>query len=134
MAASYTIILKKEKLSTKGECPLYLRITENRKSSYKALGIQVPPDLWDQAKQKVKSKYPNSVRVNNFLANELASVQGRALDMMAANVEISAQRIKKATVKQLGRSFVEFFEAYIEQLNRSQQIGTYRRVSNHAEL
>ena len=128
MAASYSIILKKEKINEKGESPLYLRITENRKSSYKALGVQVTPELWDQGRQKVKSKYPNSARVNNFLANELAVAQGKALDMIAAKVQVSAQRIKKAIVKQHTGSFSEYFEAYLEKLKREQRIGTYDKV------
>ncbi|GAB3702457.1 Tsr0667 family tyrosine-type DNA invertase [Spirosoma flavus] len=129
MATSYNIVLKNEKINDKGECPLYLRITENRKSSYKALGVLVSPELWDGPKQRVKSKYPNSARVNNFLAHELAVVQGNALDMVAANVEISAKRIKKSLAKQSSRSFIAYFEAYIEQLVLSQNIGSYKRSS-----
>lgn len=125
MAASYSIILKKEKVNEKGESPLYLRITENRKSSYKALGILVTHELWDHGRQKVKSKYPNSARVNNFLANELAVAQGKTLDMIAAKVEVSAQRIKRAIVTQHSGSFSEYFESYLEKLQREQRIGTH---------
>ena len=128
MATSYKIILKKEKVNEKGECPLYLRITENRKSSYKAIGVQVKPDFWDQGQQRVKPKYPNSARVNNFLANELAIAQGKALDMIAAKVETSAQRIKKAVVKQHSGSFSDYIEAYLEKLKLEQRVGTYDKV------
>lgn len=130
MAASYNIVLKREKVNDKGESPLYLRITESRKSSYKALGILVTPELWDQGRQKVKSKFPNSSRVNNFLANELATAQGKALDMIASKLEISAQRIKKAIVKEASKSFVEYFETHIEQLKREQRVATYVKAKS----
>ncbi|MCC5612608.1 site-specific integrase [Nostoc sp. CHAB 5834] len=128
MAASYNIPLRKDKLNSKGEHPLYLRITENRRSSYKALGIYVLPELWDSKRQQVKRGYANSARVNTFLAKELANVQGKAIDMMTANKEVSARRIMNAVTRKTSESFIHYFENYLDWLQRENKAGTYDKA------
>lgn len=128
MAISYKIIARKDKANGKGESPLYLRITENRKSSYKALGIFVDPDLWDEEGQKVKRKYPNSARVNNLLTHELAKVQGKAIEMMTADEDLSARKIKNAVDRKSTGSFTNYFRNYLEQLKREGKTGTHDKA------
>jgi len=41
--ASTKFILREDKKNAKGECPIFLRITSLRKSSYKSTGIYVKP-------------------------------------------------------------------------------------------
>ncbi|GAB3984193.1 site-specific integrase [Spirosoma terrae] len=128
MATSYKIILRKEKINGKGEHPLYLRITDNRKSSYKALGIYVAPLLWDDERQIVKRGYPNSARVNNLLTIELGKVQGKALEMATSNKEVSARRIKEAVNRKSSDSFIEYFVGYLDWLKRENKAGTYDKA------
>ena len=128
MAVSYSIILRKDKTNGKGEHPLYLRISENRRSSYKALGIHVAPLLWDSERQQVKRGYPNSARVNNHLTTELANVQGKAIEMMTANKEVSARRIKEAVTRKASDSFIEHFESYLDWLKRENKAGTHDKA------
>ncbi|GAB3341499.1 site-specific integrase [Larkinella ripae] len=128
MATSYKIIARKDKANGKGENPLYIRITENRKSSYKALGIYVSQQLWDEERQIVKPKFPNSARVNNFLTVELGKVQGKAIEMMSADEDISARKIMTALDKKTSLSFKKYFSDYLEQLDREGKTGTYDKA------
>jgi site-specific recombinase XerD len=58
------IILRKDKVSKSGEHPLNIRIYKNRRYSFKSLKINCRPELFDEIKEEVKSKFPNSAHVN----------------------------------------------------------------------
>lgn len=79
MAHSIKIVLKDEKLRPDGKAPLYFRITQNRKSRYKASGVWVEPKHWDAGSQRVKNGHPNSVRTNYSLTQVLAKLNDAML-------------------------------------------------------
>ncbi|PLX13619.1 MAG: integrase, partial [Marinilabiliales bacterium] len=66
MMASVKIVLRKKK-NSKGEYPIAIRITKDRKTSYIYTGKYVLEEQWDISEQKVKKNHPNNKRLNNFL-------------------------------------------------------------------
>ncbi|RYE30287.1 MAG: site-specific integrase, partial [Sphingobacteriales bacterium] len=127
MATSYKIIARKDRTNGKGEMPLYIRITENRKSSYKALGIYVPLDMWDEERQMVNRRYPNSARVNNFLNTEIGKVQGKALEMATSDQIITAKRIKEAVIRKVSSSFSDYYQKHLKNLVSEGKPATYAK-------
>jgi len=61
------IVLRKDKEDKRGQCPLYLRTTKNRKTKYTFLQLKVEACHWNKVKGLVRTSYPNSVRFNNRL-------------------------------------------------------------------
>lgn len=65
--SSITAILRK-KPNAKGEYPIYIRITKERKSTFVALGYYIKMEDWDEKHKKVRKSHPNAVRLNSHQA------------------------------------------------------------------
>ena len=74
------IVIKKDKINQKGEAPICLRITRDRKSKYVSLGYSVNPQLWDVNIGRVKRAHPNSVRLNSMLNNKITDATDFVLE------------------------------------------------------
>jgi site-specific recombinase XerD len=127
--ASITILLKKNKQKPNRTYPIYIRITQNRKSKFIYLNIDVPEDLWDERNHKVKSKFPNATRVNLKIASELAKAQASVLELESNNKNVSSQLIKDSLVGKKSSSFIEYLDTYLDKLDKSGKAGTHDKVS-----
>ena len=67
-----------------GKYPISICITINRKQEYILTGRKLDSlDQWDEKNQRVKKSHPNATQLNNFLLNELAKANDKALEMEA---------------------------------------------------
>ena len=123
--ASVKVVLIKEKINKKGEAPLSLRIIKDRKSKYLGLGIRLDPQQWDEEKQRLRKSHPNSVRLNNFIAQKVAEAEGIAFELETGNKSISSLSIKENVNGKTLPGFLEFFEESIKTLKDANKIGTY---------
>ena len=73
MSASAKIVLRK-KPNTKGMFPLAIRITKNRRSTYKHIGHYIDMDDWDEKNLRVKKSHPNAKSLNSLLSSKLTEV------------------------------------------------------------
>lgn len=64
--ASAKIILRKDKINSRDEHPLYIRIIRSRKAIYSSLDIFLKEDQWDEKKQSIK-KHPEAARLNAYI-------------------------------------------------------------------
>lgn len=73
--AKFKVIIRREKLSRSiNEVPVCLRITKDRKVTYKTL-LHVSPDYWDEKEQCVKKQYPNAVALNAVISQRKAEME-----------------------------------------------------------
>jgi len=63
------LVLRSDRKNRKGEYPLNLRITVNRKPLFKSLNIHLYKNEWDERNQLVKKFHQNSKMLNIKLAN-----------------------------------------------------------------
>src|SRR5680860_216350 len=89
--ATIEVYMRKRK-NKAGLCPLNIRITKNRKSSYIQTGQRIDPKYWDPVKRKIKKNHPNSTRLNNLLSFKLAEINKSLLD-----IETKAKPIFRTT-------------------------------------
>ena len=115
MALSVKVILKKDKINSKGEAPLYLRIIKNRQPKYISLGLSIPEKQWDEENKRVKKGMQNSQRVNNFISNKLAEAENQALELEVKSKNISSVRIKENIMGEKNPSFFEYTISYLNQ-------------------
>lgn len=127
--ATVSILLKKNKEKANGDLPVYLRITKNRKTQFISLKLYVHPTLWDDKKQRVKKKYPNSARINNYLAQQLAEAQSKAFELESKNKSSSGKTIKESIVGASSKSFLDYLESYKEKLKKNGKAGTFDKVN-----
>ena len=79
--ASVKVILRKQKQNKQGECPLYLRISKDRQSRFVSMGYYIKESDWNEKDKLVRKSHPNSVRLNNYLRNELAKASDKVLEL-----------------------------------------------------
>src|SRR5689334_11015134 len=114
--ASVTLLLRESKVNEKGEKPLYIRIIKGRKTKFISLGIRVHPDLWNSDKLRVKGKYPNSGKINAFIAKKMSDAEGIALDMETRSKAVTSVKIKEAIMGKQAGSLIKYIEGYLADL------------------
>lgn len=127
--ASVSIQLRESKVNEKGEMPLYIRIIKGRKAKFISLGIKIHPDLWNPDKLRVKNKYPNSGKVNAFIAKKLADAEGTALDLETKSKSVTSVKIKEAIMGKQAGSLIKYMEGYLADLKANGKTGTYDKVN-----
>ncbi len=131
--ATVKVMLKENKVNERGEMPVYIRITKDRKARFMSLGINVHPDLWDATNLRVKKQYPNSVRVNAFIAKKVAEATGVELDLRGSKQYVSSQLIKETIKGKPTASLLHYAEEYIAEQKSKKAIATYKKVKTIVE-
>lgn len=123
--ASVKIVLRKKK-NSKGEYPIVVRVTKDRKTSYIYTGKYIDEDKWDYAEQRVKKSHPNSKRLNNLLLKKLSDINDEFLKLETENKIQSAKGFNKL-IKQ-NNSSGSFFKLAEEHLNFLEKTGKITRL------
>lgn len=119
-AVTTKIILREDKKDLQGQCPLYLRVTYNRKTKYSYLTLKVESKYWNKEKGRVKSSYPNSVRFNNKLAKVVYDAECKILEAHSSKMNPF-----KATMRKDDDDFFAFAEDHLQMRLSEEKIGTY---------
>jgi integrase len=80
-------------------------------------------EQWDMKMQRVKKSHPNSVRLNNFLVNELAKANDKALELETKG-HVSA-KVVKTSLKPIDEKPVYFKEVATQYLKDQEALGNY---------
>ena len=113
--ASIKFVLRKNQEDKTGRFPLYIRLIKDRKTKFIATGLKLKESEWDQDNQKVKRNYPNSARMNAFLAQKIADAQAMVADTERKRSNVSANKLKEA-IK--GKSSENFFDYAYDRCER----------------
>jgi site-specific recombinase XerD len=107
-----------------GKFPISVRITINRKPSYIMTGQKLDSlDQWDKKTQRVKRTHPNAVRLNNYLLNEIAKANDKALEMETKG-HASAKEVKIG-LKPVEEQEVYFKDVAQRYLDDQEALGNY---------
>ncbi|QMU28127.1 site-specific integrase [Adhaeribacter radiodurans] len=118
------VILYKSKLLSNGEHPLMLRVTKNRKVSYKSLGISCSAKYWNFEKNEPKKNHPKRALLESIINKKLSEYNDKALELKSVEREFTPasliegieRRVRKVTV-------FSFYQETIDRLFTSKQIG-----------
>lgn len=108
-----------------GTCPIRLRITKDRRSSYKAIGYSVKEADWDKRQGKVKKSHPNSVRLNNLITQRILEAQSASIELETKEPTVSVKRITIKLKHKGGADFFAFAETHMVKFNNDDRYGTY---------
>lgn len=130
--ATIDVYLRKRK-NQAGLCPIFIRITKNRKSSYIQTGQRIDPKYWDPIKKKVKKTHPNSTRLNNLFNQKKAEVNKSLLEIEAeSRPTFHVIEIKKTiSNRSKNHSFYDFAEAYFLELEKNKK---FSRINSERPL
>ncbi len=117
----------RKKPNGKGEFPLAIRITKDRKSSFIYTGQYIDRHFWDEENTRIKKSHPNSARLNNLLSQKLAEANNKLLELDTEKTYSSATAVKRHVKGEMGnKSFFALASSYLTQL---EQQGKHNRVS-----
>ncbi|MFK7810671.1 MAG: tyrosine-type recombinase/integrase [Saprospiraceae bacterium] len=123
--ASVKIVLKPNKATTTGDIPIYIRITHQRKAKFISLGIKVNPEKnWNVEAQRVKRNYPNSGRVNKYIATKLAEAEAVALELATKPSNYTSEAIKEQIMGKPPECFLTYGDKQVARLEKSEQVRT----------
>ncbi len=122
---SVTIVYRKDKINAKNEAPIHFRIIKNRKASYIASGIMIPINQWDEKKNKVKSTYRNSARLNSYLLNKFTEVQDTVLQYETLSKSLTSKNLKDKVFGKKPYDFFAFADAVVAQYRKEGRIASF---------
>lgn len=125
--ATVKLVLRTYKQNKEGKFALAIRITVDRKSTYKFIEW-IHKKEWDESNKRVKSSHPNSKRLNNLILQKLAEANDSMIQAEATNQSYTASHIKTTIDNKKNRgTFFDLADTYIEEL-RSQ--GKFTQVAS----
>lgn len=107
-----------------GRCPLYLRLTKNRKSKFLSTGVKLLQNQWDEEAQKVKKNYPSSTRMNALLAVKMADASILALEEEKKSHSVTAQHLKNSIKGEQGIDFFEYQKKTFDRLKKTLSVSS----------
>ncbi len=125
--ATIKLLLRESKVNKDGESPLYIRITKDRQSKFVSLGITLLPEQWDEKNRQVK-KHPNSVRLNNLIAQKVAEAHGVSLEIESKNKFVSSKVIKNKIMGKNSVTFSDYAYEYLNRVYKEKKMGTHDKV------
>ena len=102
-----------------------MRVIEGEKITVLSLGIDILEEEWDERKQKAKSKHSNSSRINNLISQKLSEAESIKIELNGKPG--LGDLLKKSKVKIVEKSFTNYFDEYLGELERAQIAGTFRK-------
>lgn len=120
------IVLRKDKVTKSGEHPLNLRIYKNRRYSFKSLHLNCRPELFDEIKEEVKNKYPNSAHVNYEIKRIKAEWELKLLKYSKdhSTLESFMESLEPKRIPTL----TEFANQYLANIERGTNYGTQKDI------
>ena len=124
--ASIKIFLRKV-IKKDGTSPLAIRITKERKTSYIYLEYSIKAKDWDEKAQRVKSSYPNSARLNNYLIKKLSEATNSSLELETSKDHVTAKAVSQKIKPKTGDTVFNQADLYVNQLKED---GKFKQWAN----
>jgi len=122
MSTSTKIVLRK-KPNAQGLYPPAIRITKNRRSSYKQIGYYIELEDWDEKSLEVKKSHPESESLNNLIASKLSEVRKGLIALQLESKDASARQIKREIYKPSSNlTFFDYAKDHLETLEADKKI------------
>lgn len=128
--ATVKALLRTGKLNNKGEAPVYLRVTQDRKTTFKSLQISIPPEFWDDPQGQIKknNKIKGYVRLNNYISNEVVKLRNKLLDEETKSSTITTSKIKEIVADKPIIDFFEYGDQYLSRIANSSQVRVHTQT------
>ena len=97
-----------------GDKFIYIRLTENRKSSYFSIGKSIPPKFWNKDYKRVSTKYPTYQEINELIDSKIREIEQTDMEIL----------------KGKNNSYLGFFLRYNNDREKADKIGSYKKFNN----
>jgi integrase/recombinase XerD len=128
--SSISIVFRKDKLNKNNQAPVHFRIIKDRKIRYITTGQMIPFDNWDFKNNMVKSKHPNSARVNALIAKKFSEINDEMLKMEGSIKSLSVAKIKAEVYGKKAHSFFDIADRLLITYWDKENIGTHDKCKS----
>lgn len=118
MPATFKFYIRDDRKDDRGTCPIYLRITHNRKRKYINTGIRLKPDQWHPGNEQVRKNYGTKAEVHK-VNKRLSQIRSDAEDaywQLDEEKKASADAIKKRLKYASKDNFFDLAADYLEEI------------------
>ncbi|MEX1013889.1 MAG: site-specific integrase [Candidatus Paceibacterota bacterium] len=127
MATTYHFYMRKDKARANGECPIYLRITKNRKPRYVSTGVYILPKHWNKEKETIRKTHRNAKALNSILTREQNKAE-QVQDELSVHGKDSAKAIQKRLKQQESGDFFELADQYERELEDQKKLSAIKTL------
>lgn len=120
-------ILREDKKDKHGKAPVFLRITRERKTSYRTMGLKVYVSEWDKVRGRVNRSHANSVRFNQLLEERRSEAEALLLQAYKEDQNLSSLGLKEQLLQNTDVSFHQLCREKIAYFTQREQFGTASR-------
>lgn len=119
-----SVILYKSKTLSNGEHPILVRITQNRKRKYFAIGKSCSENLWDFKNSVPKKSHPNYKLLKAIISKKIAEYDKAAIDLEYEEKDFTPDTLIQTVEKpQRKLTVFDFFKETIDNLIASNKVG-----------
>jgi hypothetical protein len=109
---------------------IYLKITVNRKTSYKSTGYFAGKKDWDEKHERVRPGYPNAILINAKLMASKNEWEKKIISNQLKGLNISAGQIKQTFNKDMANIF-DYVDHLIAKQQNKKSPGTLENYRKH---
>ena len=117
MAVTTNFVQLKRKKLKNGEIPIYIRFTQNRKSTYKSTGIAVKEKYWNARNQIISKSHPQATKLNGELERLESELLDEKLELRQEG-KLNSKALKQAIVEENPNSLIKKMDEFEEKLQR----------------
>ena len=103
--ATVRAVLRKKK-NRAGLCPIAIRITKDRKSTFVSTGQYIHEKYWDERNRTVRKSHPNAKAINNYILNKVADANRK---MLEAEMKPEYQTVSEIRNNVIVKKELDFF-------------------------
>lgn len=128
--AKFKVVIRLNKISkSKNEAPICLRITKDRKTTYKTIA-HIDPQYWDDKNQQVKKQHPNAAMLNSLIISKRAEFEKEVLLLTTANDSIGIITIRNKLNNTTSFDLFEYADKYMDKLFNNGNYATYKKYKS----
>lgn len=113
MNATINFEIREQKADANGECPIYLRITYDRKPAWLSVGFKVKANDWNRDKQRVRRSHHREDVLNEELLKLHSKAQDAVIELKASN-NLNSKRVIELLKGHDKKDFFTYTQNYIQ--------------------
>lgn len=123
----FKVLIRMNKLAkSTNEAPICIRITKDRRMTYKTL-FHIEPKFWDARGQCVKKQHPNAELLNARITKERAALEKETYLLTLLNDSVGISTIRNKIKDKTSLDLLEYADNYIEELLKQGKYASYKK-------
>ncbi len=128
--AKFKVVIRLEKTSkSKNEAPICLRITKDRKTTYKTI-THIDPKYWDDKNQQVKKQHPNAAIFNMQIASKRAELEKEVMLLATTSDNVGIATIRNKINNTTSFDLFEYADKFMSKLFEKGNYATYKKYKS----